>query len=81
MMEWILTFAARYPHFAVIFMVMGFVRTLFKPMCSVIQAYVDATETKADNLWWSEVQKSKVWGSLLYLIDLFASVKLPKGSE
>ncbi len=79
MMEWIISLLAGYPQFSAVFAIMGILRLVFKPLCSLISTYVLATPSDTDNKWWADVQASKFWGSLIYLIDLFGSVKLPVG--
>ena len=78
LIQWILGFMASNPHFAVLLTVMSFLRLVFKPTCSLIQLYVDATPSVKDNAWWLKFQDNKVFKAVAYAVDYFLSVKLPK---
>ena len=77
-LQWLLTYVQSNPNFAVVLMVMGFLRLVFKPLMALVQAVVDATPTDKDNAKLEEVKASKFYTSLLWLLDYFASVKVPK---
>lgn len=62
-------------------LVMGFARLFFKPLVSLVTAFVKATPSPDDDAWWVKVQ-GKSWFKLLeYLIDYVLSLKLPKPPE
>lgn len=67
-----------YPVAAAIFMAMGVLRAIFKPIMGVAQAYVDQTESTSDNEKLEAFKQSKIYKAVSWVIDLFASVKLPK---
>jgi len=77
---WILNFLATNPNMAVLITMMAFCRIVFKPTCALIQTYVDTTETKVDNEKWIAIQASKPFKAFLWLLDFFASVKVPKST-
>lgn len=70
---------AAYPEFTVFMTVMGTARMVNKPLFTVIQKFVDSTETKVDNEWWANAQKHPAMRSFLWVLDWTASVKVPKG--
>jgi hypothetical protein len=78
MTEIIIGFLNTNPHFAVLFTLISVSRTVFKPACSLIQLYVDATPTKKDNEVWNKIKEKKSFKAAAYAIDYFLSIKLPK---
>lgn len=77
-METLLTFLAGNPKLAVLFTVMVVARAVFKPACSVIQAYVDATPSQSDNEKWQKVRDHKAFKAVAYVMDLLLSIKIPQ---
>lgn len=75
---WVIDLLAANPHMAVLITIMSVARAIFKPLCSLIQKYVDSTPSEADNKWWLEVQNHKVFQAVAYFVDFFLSIKLPK---
>lgn len=69
----------QYPWFAAFLSVVGILRLVFKPLCALISAIVEATPTQVDNEFWEDLQESKLWKFLIWLLDYLASIKLPKG--
>ena len=67
-----------YPEFTVFLAGMGFLRTINKPLFSLIQVAVDATETKIDNEKWNAIKKHKAMKSFMWLLDFTTSMKIPK---
>ena len=74
----IVSFLSAYPEFTMFLAGMGFLRTINKPLFSLIQAGVDATETKLDNEKWATIRDHKVMKSFLWLLDFTTSMKVPK---
>lgn len=68
----------KYPVVAMIFMVVGILRAVFKPFMTLLFSYVDATVGDADNKMLDKFVKSKVYSGLVWLLDYTASIKLPK---
>lgn len=58
--------------------VIGTLRLLMKPIMTLIQAVVDVTPTQSDNEWLNKFMQSKVYLTIVYLLDWFGSIKLPK---
>lgn len=78
MVELILSLAEKYPVIASIFMVIGVLRAIFKPLTTVFEKYVEATPSEKDNAVYQKVVNSKVYGAIQWLLDYTASIKLPK---
>lgn len=76
MVGWLMEMAAGNPNLAGLFMVMGFLRVINKPLFSLIEAVVKETETQEDDKWWSKIKQSKGMKSVLWLLDFTASVKI-----
>jgi len=80
-MDWVIEivmgFLLNNPHMAVVLTFISVSRLMFKPICSLIQTYVDATPSLEDNAKWEALKKSKALKAAVYLLDLFASVKIP----
>ena len=77
-MELISALIEKYPILAQVFMVMGILRAVNKPLFSLLQAYAEATASKSDNELLAKIMGSKVYGWVNYGLDWSASVKLPK---
>jgi hypothetical protein len=76
-LEMVIIFMANNPHLAVLITIMAVARSIFKPACSLVQAYVDSTPSQSDNKKWKEIQEHKAFKAVAYLLDLFLSIKLP----
>ena len=71
--------AAKYPVIATIFMVIGFLRVIFKPIFAFAKAIAEATSwTDKDNQIIEKAEKSKVYSTISFVLDFFASIKLPE---
>ena len=68
----------KYPVVAMIFMVVGILRAIFKPLMSLLLSYVDATPSKVDNEMLEKFLNSKIYAGLVWALDYAASIKLPK---
>lgn len=74
----VIDFLAANPHLAVVITIMAISRAVFKPACTLIQSYVDATPSKSDNETWAKIQNHKVFKAVAYAMDFLLSLKLPK---
>lgn len=79
--EMLINFLANNPNMAIVLSIMVVSRAVFKPTCSMIQAYVDATESKSDNEKWAAIQEKKWFKALAYAMDFLLSIKIPKRKE
>jgi hypothetical protein len=77
-MEMILEFMANHPHLSAVLVVIGVFRAVFKPIMTVLEAYVGATESTKDNELLEKIKGSKTYKVLVWLVDYTASIKLPK---
>lgn len=75
--EFIMPMVAKYPAIATVLMIVGGLRVVFKPIMSVARAYVDYTSTDSDNKKLDEIESSRVYKGLAYVLDYMASIKLP----
>lgn len=67
----------KYPVAASIVGVVGVMRVVFKPAMSLARAYVGATATQKDDELLNKVEASKIYKGFAYVLDWFASIKLP----
>jgi len=56
----------------------GSLRVFLKPVVSFAKTYVEFTPSKGDNEKVAKVLDSKLYKSAAYLLDWFASLKLPQ---
>lgn len=80
-MELIASLIEKYPMLAQVFIVIGILRAINKPLFSLLQAYVDATASKSDNEMLAKIMNSKAYKYLSYVLDWASSAKLPKAPE
>lgn len=80
--QWIVSFiislAGKYPLVVTIVSVIGVLRLIFKPVFTFLRAITDAIPGQADNKLVDDIEKSKVVEIIRFVLDLFASVKLPE---
>lgn len=76
-MDFIVTFMSQYPVLASVFMVIGVLRAINKPLFAFLHSVADATPTQKDNEILEQVEKSKVYSYISFALDYFASVKMP----
>lgn len=75
----IVSFAQQYPVVAGIFIVMGILRAIMKPLFALFHAYVDATvDNQADNALLAKIEDSSIFKGIVFVLDYLFSVKLIK---
>lgn len=77
LISFILEMAQKYPQLTIVFMVIGVLRVVFKPLFTFLRVVADATPSQSDNLLLDKVQDSKVYKAIAWFLDYVASVKLP----
>ena len=77
-MPMLLALAAKYPMASSVFMAMGVLRAVFKPLFALVLAYVNSTPSQSDNAFLDKVMGSKAYKYVGLALDYFASVKLPQ---
>ena len=77
-MDIVLDLVKGLPWFADVLMLMGVLRMIFKPVFSIAATLVGATETKVDDEALASFKASKGYALIVWALDFFASVKLPK---
>lgn len=78
MEQLLMTAIAKYPMLVTVFMIMGILRAVFKPIMSVLQAYVLATPDTKDDVALDGFMHGKIYSSVAWVLDYTASIKLPK---
>lgn len=58
--------------------IVGTLRLLVKPVMSIIDVAVNLTPSEKDDDLVSRIENNKVFKSILYVLDWFASIKLKK---
>lgn len=58
--------------------IIGSLRLIIKPVMGLIEAYVLITPDKKDDLLPAKIKENKIYKSVVYILDWFASLKLPK---
>lgn len=77
----ILEMMMKYPSIASVFVVIGVLRAVFKPLMTLLEKYVEATPSESDNELLKKVMSSKVYAALQWFLDYTASIKLPKKAK
>lgn len=70
-------FLSKFPQATVLFVIMGGLRAVFKPLTLAYEAYVGWTADKKDDERWGRAKESKVFKAVEKILDYIASVKLP----
>lgn len=78
MSEIIINIVESYPILASIIAVMGTARLFIKPLMSFAHEFVIITESKKDDEILKEIEESKYYKWILYVLDWFASIKVKK---
>jgi hypothetical protein len=72
-------YAAKLPDWLLsLLLVVGSLRVLFKPLLALAYAVVSITPSEKDDELVKKIENSKVLKALVFVIDWFASIKLPK---
>lgn len=71
---------AKYPIMAQVFVVIGVMRAINKPLFALVQAYVDSTASKSDNELLAKIMGSSIYKYLCFLLDWSTSVKMPQAA-
>lgn len=70
--------ALQYPVLLTIFMVIGVLRSIFKPATALFEAFVRATSKDSADATIETVEKSKAFLAFAWFVDFTASIKLVK---
>lgn len=71
----------KYPMLMTLFLVIGFMRVINKPLFSFLNTLVKATPTVRDDEILAVVEQSKIYKTIAFILDWTASIKLPKKVE
>ena len=67
----------QYPVLTSIFIVIGLLRAINKPLFALLRAYAVQTESKADDEFLDQVEASKLYKTISFVLDWTTSIKLP----
>jgi len=67
----------KYPILTSIFLVIGVLRAINKPLFVFLRAYVLATPSTSDDAILDSVEKSQVYKAISFVLDWTTSIKLP----
>lgn len=81
MISWLLGFLAANPIGALIITIMSVFRMVFKPLCALIQVFVDATGNPKYAATWLAIENNKFFKSISWLSDYLVSIKLPTPTQ
>lgn len=70
------TYAGKFGVIVQIVSVIGTVRIIVKPIMVAVEQIILDTESKKDDLKLEEVKKNKIFKTVIFLLDWFASVKI-----
>lgn len=70
-----------YPWIRHLVAIMIMCRVLFKPAFAILGKYVELTIEENDDIKLKKFMKSKAYKMLTFIVDLAASIKLPKIKE
>jgi len=76
LVSFIAEMAIKFPWVVAILSAMGFLRLIFKPTLAYARTIVMATKTKSDDLVLDKIEESKITKAIVFLLDLFASIKV-----
>lgn len=71
-------FAAQYPVIASIIFFIGLARLVFKPLFAIARSVTQATPSASDDKFLDEVESSKIYKAISFVLDYVGSIKLPK---
>lgn len=75
MQETVAQLAVQYPWIATIFMVVGVIRLVVKPLMELAKGVVASTPSTADDAMVANVESSKIYKTFLFVIDWLFSIK------
>lgn len=77
MEQLIIDLVLQHPGLMSVFIVIGVLRAIFKPLQLVAKAYVDATPDAKDNEALDKILSSKPYLAVAWALDYTASIKVP----
>jgi len=77
LMEQVLIWAGQYPVVATVLLSVGILRIVMKPLMDLARTFVLATPGTGDDDFLAKVEASKIWQTVLYVLDWLGSIKTP----
>lgn len=73
----LIAYSGEYGVIVQIMSIIGSLRTINKPLFSLLRAISEVTYwTERDNIWLDRVEQSKIYKTIIYVIDWVASAKI-----
>ena len=69
--------SVKYPIVMSVVLLVGVLRAINKPLFALARAFADATKSELDNKLIDDVEKSKIYKGVCFVLDWLGSVKLP----
>jgi hypothetical protein len=69
---------AKHPDLALLFMVIGFLRLVFKPMCMMAHSFIEAKASDEFHDKWDKLSESPAFKLLGLFLDVTGSIKITK---
>lgn len=73
--------ATQHALFMLVILLMGFLRSILKPLFTFLHSYVESTVDPADDKLLEKVETSKGYKILVFILDYVASVKIEKPKQ
>ncbi len=70
--------ALQYPALVMFLTIVGVLRSVFKPLMSLAEAFVAAVPNPNAKAELETFEKSKIYAAIVWVVDFLASVKLPQ---
>jgi hypothetical protein len=77
--DYLVSLLQSWPHVNILLAIVGFLRVVIKPIMTGLKELAKTTATKADDQLLNEIEGSKFYHWLLYILDWFTSIKLGRG--
>jgi len=77
LISFLLGLADKYPWAVTLFVVMGVLRAVFKPLVAFARTVVVATPSVKDDEFLNKAESSKAFKAVAWFVDYLTSIKLP----
>lgn len=74
----LIEYAGKYPLLLTVLVIMASLRVFFKPVMEIFKGVVELTPSKKDDEFYDRMLNHKAYQVVVFLVDWFASIKLPK---
>lgn len=70
-------YAGKFGPAITIISIIGSFRVIFKPLMVLLETIAEQTKTKVDDEWLENFKNSKVYTTIIFVLDYILSLKLP----